>query len=88
MTQALPINGRHIFHLAPLRLAARIFPLDFYIRNQSALQLIQMIKLVQPQYVAAEINQALKNDPFAFDLIYDRDVLEKAMKDDAVENRR
>lgn len=69
---ANPAPGRPVFHLAPLREAAHIFPLNVYVREQSAYALLRFSAYLPPRAVANEIGAALVNDPWAPDLRHDR----------------
>ena len=67
-------NGRD-FHLKPLLIAAKIFPLDRHIREMPAYALLRLHDWVGPEYVVAEVDRALRNDPWAFDLSWDRQMM-------------
>lgn len=75
-----PAPGRESFHLAPLRQAAAIFPLNVHIREQSAYALMRLSDFLPPGVVIVEIDRALANDPWAWDLQYNRAVLASRIK--------
>ena len=62
-------------HLAELRRASEVFPCDHVLRRQASAALIVNADIVPPQFILMEIERTLQNDPFAWDLLHDRDVM-------------
>ncbi len=62
-------------HLAELRRASEVFPCDHVLRRQASAALIVNADIVPPQLILMEIERTLQNDPFAWDLLHDRDVM-------------
>ena len=63
-----------------LHAAAAIFPLDYDIRRLPIEMAVQNEKLLNPVLVLAEIEWGLSRDPWAADLLHDRDELRKRIK--------
>ena len=75
MIDAQPTRSSYRLHLGGLREAARLFPLDRYIRLQPAYALMAMEQYLGPQFILPEVDRVLLNDPYAWDLLHDRQVL-------------
>ena len=75
LASSIPNKDRFIIRLSGLREAARLFPFDRFIRMQPAYALMANEKYIGPEFILAEVDRVLKRDPYAWDLLHDRQVL-------------
>lgn len=76
----MPFGTSRKIELSRLRLAAQVFPLSHYLRNQPALAVLGASRILPPEFVIAEIDEVLRNDPWAWDMLYNRRVMVERMK--------
>jgi hypothetical protein len=61
----MPTGSTYRVHLAPLRQAAKLFPLNAQLRQQPARFAVEMGSLLPPEIALAEVDHALKFNPYA-----------------------
>lgn len=74
-SSGMPSASRYLIRISKLRDAARLFPLDRFLREQPARAAMVFHKMLPRQAVLVLIDEALARDPWAWDLRYNRAVL-------------
>ena len=81
------VNSIHIvgnktdFYFDDIVKAARVFPLDFNVREQRGKMLLDLSKHANlpPEFLLDNVNAVLKNDPYAYDYLANKRQLENIL---------
>ena len=72
-------EGAMYLRFHQLEISARIFPLSHYTRERPVMAAIQVHQFLPAPFVLRQIELALLGDPYARDLLYDREVLRQVI---------